>query len=70
MLILLVNGEVAAQDDLLHLALVNYGAFTSMQAVEGAGGWGVRGLDLHMARLRDAGLELFGQAPDENAVRG
>ena len=71
MLTLLVNGEVAEHDDLLHLALVNYGAFTSMQAVQGAEGrWGVRGLDLHMARLRDAGLELFGQAPDENAVRG
>ena len=70
MLTLLVNGEPAGQDDLLHLALVNYGAFTSMQAVEGADGvWGVRGLDLHLVRLRDSGLELFGQGPDEGEVR-
>ena len=67
MLTLLVNGEIAGHDDLLHLALVNYGAFTSMQAEQADGVWSVRGLDLHMARLRDAGLELFGQAPDENA---
>lgn len=71
MLTLLVNGEAAAQDDLLHLALVNYGAFTSMQAVEAADGlWGVRGLDLHLARLRDASLELFGRGPDEGRIRG
>jgi branched-subunit amino acid aminotransferase/4-amino-4-deoxychorismate lyase len=71
MLTLLVNGEVAGQEDLLHMALVNYGAFTSMQAVEGAeGAWGVRGLDLHLARLRDAGLELFGRAPEEGRIRG
>ena len=70
MLTLLVNGEPAERDDLLHLALVNYGAFTSMQAVEGADGWGVRGLDLHLARLRDSGVELFGQTPHEGQLRG
>lgn len=71
MLTLLVNGEPAEQDDLLHLALVNYGAFTSMQAEQGTdGGWGVRGLDLHLARLAAWGRELFGEAPDEGAVRG
>ncbi|MFN4295756.1 MAG: aminotransferase class IV [Brevundimonas sp.] len=70
MLTLLVNGAPAERDDLLHLALVNYGAFTSMQAVEGADSWGVRGLDLHLARLRDSGVELFGQAPGEGEVRG
>ena len=70
MLTLLVNGAPAGQDDLLHMALVNYGAFTSMQAEQGADGvWGVRGLDLHLARLRESGLELFGEAPDEGAVR-
>lgn len=71
MLTLLVNGEPAGEQDLLHLALVNYGAFTSMQVEQGTGGgWGVRGLDLHLARLADWGLELFGAAPDEDAVRG
>ncbi|MFN3816736.1 aminotransferase class IV [Brevundimonas sp.] len=70
MLTLLVNGAPAERDDLLHLALVNYGAFTSMQAEQGSDGlWGVRGLDLHLARLRDAGLELFGAAPDEGEIR-
>lgn len=70
MLTLLVNGEPAGQDDLLHMALVNYGVFTSMQAEQGAdGGWGVRGLDLHLARLRDGGLELFGEAPREGDLR-
>lgn len=71
MLTLLVNGEPADQQDLLHLALVNYGAFTSMQAEQGAdGAWGVRGLDLHLARLDAWGHELFGAAPDQDAVRG
>jgi branched-subunit amino acid aminotransferase/4-amino-4-deoxychorismate lyase len=69
MLTLLVNGAPAERDDLLHLALVNYGAFTSMQAEQADGVWGVRGLDLHLARLREAGLELFGAAPDEGEVR-
>lgn len=71
MLTILVNGEPAGQDDLLHLALVNYGAFTSMQAQQGDDGiWGVRGLDLHLARLSAWGRELFGEASDESAVRG
>ena len=71
MLTLLVNGEPADQQDLLHLALVNYGAFTSMQAEQGDdGAWGVRGLDLHLARLDAWGHELFGAAPERDAVRG
>lgn len=71
MLTLLVNGEPAEQQDLLHMALVNYGAFTSMQAEQNVdGGWGVRGLDLHLARLTSWGHELFGAAPDEAAVCG
>lgn len=71
MLTLLVNGEPADQSDLLHLALVNYGGFTSMQAEQGDDdAWGVRGLDLHLARLDAWGHELFGAAPDRDAVRG
>lgn len=71
MLTLLVNGAPAEPEDLLHLALVNYGAFTSMQAEQGADGvWGVRGLDLHMARLSHWGRDLFGQSPDLVEVRG
>lgn len=71
MLTLIVNGEPAEQQDLLHLALVNYGAFTSMQAEQAPdGGWGARGLDLHLARLAAWGVELFGAAPAEAILRG
>lgn len=51
--------------DLAHLALINYGAFTSMQVEDG----GVRGLDLHLARLEAWAGELFGEAVDEGRLR-
>jgi len=60
-----VDGKPAALDDLVHPALVNYGAYTSF-AVQGGG---VRGLDRHMARLWDAALELFGETIEEDQVR-
>ena len=44
---ILIDGAPASPDDLAYLALVNYGAYTSFR-VEGGG---VRGLDLHLARL-------------------
>lgn len=47
------------------LALSNYGAFTSMQVEDG----GVRGLDLHLARLKQEALELFGVAVPEARLR-
>lgn len=59
-----VNGEPAGVDDLRALALTNYGHFTSMQVRDRA----VRGLDLHLARLRDATRELFGVELDEASV--
>jgi len=45
--------------------LSNYGAFTSMQVEDGA----VRGLDLHLARLKQEALDLFGVAVPEARLR-
>jgi branched-subunit amino acid aminotransferase/4-amino-4-deoxychorismate lyase len=45
--------------------LSNYGAFTSMQVEDGA----VRGLDLHLERLKQEALELFGVAVPEARLR-
>ena len=61
---LLLNGVPPTADE-LRGALVNYGHFTSMQVRDGA----VRGLDLHLERLRVATRELFGSDCDTDAVR-
>ncbi|GAA0626583.1 aminotransferase class IV family protein [Brevundimonas kwangchunensis] len=45
--------------------LSNYGAFTSMQVEDGA----VRGLDLHLERLEQEALTLFGVAVPEARLR-
>lgn len=47
------------------IVLSNYGAFTSMQVEVG----GVRGLDLHLARLEQEALELFGRPVPEARLR-
>jgi len=60
-----LNGRTASADDLRALALTNYGHFTALQVHER----GVRGLDLHLARLDAGTRELFGQPIDERAVR-
>src|SRR5690606_40286207 len=44
----------------------NHGHFTTMQVRDGA----VRGLDLHLARLRDATRELFDVALEDGRVLG
>jgi len=62
---LFIDGVPATAEDLAHPALVNYGAYTSF-AVQGGG---VRGLDRHLARLRDAARELFGEAVDDDQAR-
>jgi len=61
-----LNGRPADVADLRTPALLNYGHFTSMQVSRGR----VRGLDLHLERLRHATLELFGTALDLDATRG
>nr|WP_314529016.1 aminotransferase class IV [uncultured Brevundimonas sp.] len=62
---ILIDGQPATADDLVHQALVNYGAYTSFRVENGA----VRGLDLHLARLEQAAVELFGESPGEAELR-
>ena len=62
---ILIDGLAATPADLSHVALVNYGAYTSFR-VEGGG---VRGLDLHLERLEAGALELFGEAVGEARLR-
>lgn len=60
--ITLFNGRPADAGDLASLAFAGYAHFTAMQVRDHR----VRGLDLHLARLRDASDELFGRhLPDE-----
>lgn len=61
-----LNGRPVEVDDLRALALLNYGHFSSMQVFDG----GVRGLDRHLERLRDATHELFATELNVDATRG
>ena len=61
----LIDGAPADADDLVHPALVNHGAYTSFRVEDGA----VRGLDLHLARLEAASIELFGEPVGEGRLR-
>lgn len=59
------NGMPATTDDLAPLAFAGYAHFTAMQIRDHA----VRGLDLHLDRLREASDELFGRhMPDERIL--
>jgi len=62
---ILIDGHPATPDDLACQALVNYGAYTSFRVENGA----ARGLDLHLARLNQAAVELFGESPGEAEFR-
>jgi len=62
---LLIDGAPPTTDDLVHQALINYGAYTSFRVENGA----VRGLDLHLARLEQAAVDLFGESPGETELR-
>jgi branched-subunit amino acid aminotransferase/4-amino-4-deoxychorismate lyase len=59
------NGQTANASDLAPLAFAGYAHFTAMQ-VRGSK---VRGLDLHLERLRDASVELFGRVLPDDRVR-
>ncbi|MGW4249520.1 aminotransferase class IV family protein [Nocardia sp. NPDC004722] len=60
-----LNGEPATIDDLAPLAFAGFAHFTAMQVRNRA----VRGLDLHLDRLRNASDELFGRhLPDERIL--
>lgn len=60
-----LDGRPAAADDLAPLAFAGHAHFTAMQIRGGR----VRGLDLHLERLRSASVELFGRALSEDRVR-
>src|SRR3546814_3650403 len=64
--VILCNGRRAEAADLVALAMRNHGHFTTMQVRDGA----VRGLDLHLARLREATAELFDVAFDDARATG
>jgi len=59
------NGRMATVEDLAPLAFAGYAHFTAMQVRGGK----VRGLDLHLERLRVASVELFGRALSDDRVR-
>ncbi|SHF84548.1 aminotransferase class IV family protein [Streptoalloteichus hindustanus] len=59
------NDRPATADELAPLAFAGYAHFTAMQVRGGQ----VRGLDLHLDRLRVASLELFGRALPDDQVR-
>ena len=65
MSVLLCNGQPADAAALAALAQVNYGHFTAFASREGT----VRGLDLHLRRLREGTQALFGVELDEARVR-
>ncbi|SNS26513.1 aminotransferase class IV family protein [Actinomadura mexicana] len=59
------NGHAATTDELAPLAFAGHAHFTAMQVRGGQ----VRGLDLHLKRLRSASMELFGGALPDERVR-
>jgi branched-subunit amino acid aminotransferase/4-amino-4-deoxychorismate lyase len=60
-----LNDKPATARDLAPLAFAGYAHFTAMQVRE----WAVRGLDLHLERLRRASRALFGQHLPDSRVR-
>lgn len=62
----LLNGMPVTTDDMVPLAFSGFAHFTALQVRDRK----VRGLDLHLTRLREASIELFGMAqPDEQVLR-
>ncbi|MFI0264822.1 aminotransferase class IV family protein [Streptomyces sp. NPDC017056] len=60
-----LNGRTATAGDLAPLAFAGYAHFTAVQVRGGR----IRGLDLHLERLRSASVELFGRALPDDRVR-
>lgn len=60
----LIDGRPASAAELAPLAFAGFAHFTAMQVR----GRQVKGLDLHLARLREASLRLFGQATPNGVV--
>ncbi|GAA2467088.1 aminotransferase class IV family protein [Streptomyces macrosporus] len=59
------NGRPATAEELTPLAFAGHAHFTALQVRGGR----VRGLDLHLERLRSASVELFGRALPDDRVR-
>lgn len=59
------DGAVPTSEQLEFLGLSSYGCYTFMQVRRKS----VRGLALHLERLRANGQELFGVAPEEDTLR-
>ncbi|MEU7152801.1 aminotransferase class IV family protein [Streptomyces sp. NPDC045456] len=60
------GGRAATAGDLTPLAFAGYAHFTAMQVRGGR----VRGLDLHLERLRTASEKMFGRAIADDRIRG
>ncbi|MGV9413342.1 aminotransferase class IV family protein [Nocardia sp. NPDC003693] len=60
-----LNGRPATTPDLTPLAFTGYAHFTAMQVRDN----GIRGLDLHLERLRNASLRMFGRALPDEVIR-
>lgn len=60
-----LDGRPVTAEELTPLAFAGYAHFTAMQVRGGR----VRGLDLHLERLRRASAELFGRALPDDRVR-
>lgn len=60
----LINGTPARAGDLSPIAFAGFAHFTAMQIRNGS----VKALDLHLARLRNASMDLFGAAPNDELI--
>ncbi|MGQ7959021.1 aminotransferase class IV family protein [Pseudomonas sp. SP16.1] len=60
-----INGHPATASQLNPLAFAGFAHFTAMQVRNAR----MKGLDLHLDRLRNASLEFFGRAPSDELLR-
>ena len=61
----MLDGHDASAQDLVPLAFAGFAHFTAMQVREGK----VRGLDLHLERLRSASMAMFGNSHADADIR-
>lgn len=61
----MIDGHEATARELAPLAFAGFAHFTAMQVRDGR----VRGLDLHLARLRAASMAMFGKAHADTDIR-
>lgn len=61
---ILLNDGPARGRDLAPLAFAGFAHFTALQVRARR----IKGLDLHLARLRNASIDLFGRAPSNDSV--